>query len=440
MENTNVVVFTVLLSVCYMVNTEPPCARGEKGHTSQYGLVDCLMCERGTYMPENEHTYQRCFNCTRIENPDVEVLVVACNRFHDAVILCTNGHYRYTAQAPDERDRCEKCSQCPIPEHERGCQGYSNTVCCNPVEGTGTARDGEVLCKKESVVCGPGQFLRTSTDECSPCPAETFMSDHNHVNKKCLQCEQLSENTATHGIIIRPCTRTAPTLFGCEDGYFRDPTQESSQKEVSCTPCRSCDKSLLDCGMFHDVVCVDQDPVTSAAPSDLTQSIGNGQESKHCANDTLTNVPECDRVSQVNTLLVSGTLLFFILSLMSSFKLALGRAETSFHWRQLSGDACKLWLQNYLSMFIALVSYVVLSALLCYGVFCAFAQDYIYACVAGVSVITAICFYLYLFCPNFIKVCLKTCWDKVCSAIQRRQIGISDRWFYTKTSVDNTQN
>ncbi|CAG5130431.1 unnamed protein product [Candidula unifasciata] len=306
------------------------CTRGEMLHTTREGLAECILCRDGTYMEEEIHSYAACKSCTFIEDPDVEVFVRRCNKTHDSVILCKSGFYRRRARNDRQKDRCDECTHCPHPT--RACQGYQDTVCCHPNQDAVMTSSGVFVCEERPVVCEPGQFFSTSTEECFPCPAGTFMSAHTHTYKECLKCEQLSENNANHAIITIPCSRTAPTLFGCEDGYFRDPTQESSQKEVSCTPCRSCDRSLVDCGMFHDAVCDDKEETTAAIvpTSGTANDAENSAEGKMPFNGTLgcgernqclnaTTEPYHHATFDVVTLVACVTLIIILISALCHF-------------------------------------------------------------------------------------------------------------------------
>ncbi|BFZ21605.1 hypothetical protein BsWGS_24644 [Bradybaena similaris] len=247
MEKIYVLAIVFAFSCLSSGTDEILCSKGEHLHTPREGHDICRMCDPGTFMDEENHSLRTCKPCRKIENSEVEVLVSACNRTHDAEILCTSGYYRYRARNARQKDHCEKCTECLLPT--RACEGYNNTVCCPPNHDAVMYPSGVFVCKERPVVCGPEKFFNPHTEECTPCPVGTYMSAHNHRYHQCLKCEELSGNNDNHAVIIRPCSRTAPTLFGCEKGYFRDPTQESTQIEVPCTRCGNC--RLAECSMFQ---------------------------------------------------------------------------------------------------------------------------------------------------------------------------------------------
>ncbi|BFZ21604.1 hypothetical protein BsWGS_24643 [Bradybaena similaris] len=259
---------------------EISCSKGEHLHTPREGHGVCRMCDPGTFMDEENHSLRTCKPCTKIENSELEVHVSACNRTHDAEILCTSGFYRYRARNDRQKDHCEECTECLLPT--RACEGYYDTVCCPPNHDAVMSPMGVFVCKERPIVCGPGQFFNSRSEECLPCPDRTYMSARNHTYHQCLKCEELSGNNDNHAVIIRSCSRTTPTLFGCGEGYFRDPTQESTQIEVSCTRCGNC--SLAECSMFQG--CKGDETQAANAKSGINDNRNDSKESPQNNNVT----------------------------------------------------------------------------------------------------------------------------------------------------------
>lgn len=210
-------------------------------------------------MPTESHTNKNCYNCTQIEHPGLEVLVTNCNISHDSEILCQQGHYRYKARNSREKDKCEKCTQCK--DFLRVCREYHDSICCPEDHVAVVVRNGVTFCKKRQSVCGPGQYVNTTTQACLSCQNGTYMYESNHTHTSCVSCTALTGDPTFHSVIVQECNRTSPTVFGCKTGYFRNILQDPLTVDVKCSPCRMCDRKISQCDMYHDAICYGDDHV-----------------------------------------------------------------------------------------------------------------------------------------------------------------------------------
>lgn len=102
--------------------------------------------------------------------------------------------------------------------------------------------------------CQKGQYL--AADGCHPCPANTYMTGDDHYLESCFPCRELSSNRDNHATVKRPCTSTSPTIFGCQEGYYRDSREITSEEK--CLPCDTCPGQHVgsQCDNFlHNTVC-----------------------------------------------------------------------------------------------------------------------------------------------------------------------------------------
>uniref|UniRef100_A0A0B7ALA0 TNFR-Cys domain-containing protein n=1 Tax=Arion vulgaris TaxID=1028688 RepID=A0A0B7ALA0_9EUPU len=244
------------------------CMQGFRVHTPRSGPDVCLQCEDGVnFISEHRHTKRECHPCKKITDPVLEITAFKCNITQDSEILCNHGYYRHKARNVDDKDECLKCRECASLCRECAtpaleCGAYEDTLCCLPNYDAFQTSYGDYICKERPVVCGPGQYLTKVSDECLPCPEGTYMSSLKHTYTHCLKCEVLSGDATTNAVIIRSCNRTASTLFSCKSGYYRDPLTESLQIETKCSPCQSCNFTKIECNMFHDAVCGQQEPTS----------------------------------------------------------------------------------------------------------------------------------------------------------------------------------
>ncbi|BFZ23446.1 hypothetical protein BsWGS_26485 [Bradybaena similaris] len=128
--------------------------------------------------------------------------------------------------------------------------------------------------------CQKGQYLRD--DSCHPCPVNTYMPEDNHDYKSCIPCQELSSNRDTHATIKWPCTAQSPTGFGCQEGYYRNSKDLTSEEE--CLPCNTCPGQYVGrlCDFLDDTVCcpspnmtVDDDDRKCYTPSSLGKEKNN---------------------------------------------------------------------------------------------------------------------------------------------------------------------
>uniref|UniRef100_A0A0B7BDB5 TNFR-Cys domain-containing protein n=1 Tax=Arion vulgaris TaxID=1028688 RepID=A0A0B7BDB5_9EUPU len=115
-------VLTLVVMSC-TAEAERICPKGYWMRRTSVGEIRCDLCIDGVnYISENDHQKRECNSCSKIQNSTLEILVKACYRDADAVIICLSGYYR-------ENGVCKHCSVC---EHEiRPCQDYSDAICCS---------------------------------------------------------------------------------------------------------------------------------------------------------------------------------------------------------------------------------------------------------------------------------------------------------------------
>jgi hypothetical protein len=272
MEN-QILLLLLLQFLCRTCETKL-CLPGHRLHTPVEGQDVCLPCQDGvTFISEVKHTHRQCHDCTKVNDPDLEILVSPCNPTRDTTILCRPGYYRYKARNSRETDRCEPCRSCQHPA--RACEGHHDTVCCLPGSDAVLTSEGRYVCKERPTVCGPGEFFVRARQECLPCPDGTIMRLHNHTYTKCAKCKDLSGDPTTHAVIVRPCSTISPTLFACKSGYFRDPLAASLEVEFTCQPCRRCLRDLVPCDALHDATCGDLElPGPTTVPESLPEAVG----------------------------------------------------------------------------------------------------------------------------------------------------------------------
>lgn len=283
--------FAILLLFHGSFCLEQKCPSGYKFQQSGTAPGACIQCENGVnFMPEEGHSNTHCYNCSQIDNPKADIVISECNRTHDTEILCRSGYYRYKARSILEKDSCRKCNQCR--NSVRACEGYHDTVCCRPEDDAVLIHSGMFVCQKRPVLCGPGQYYNMALAGCSPCSPGTYMREVNHRNEECVKCETLSGNPAHHALVVFQCNITSPTLFGCEDGFFRDILHESLLLEAKCSPCRKCIREVTSCDMYHDAVCyISHDPVSDTGDSKNRTRINESSlESKYSSTNYATNL------------------------------------------------------------------------------------------------------------------------------------------------------
>uniref|UniRef100_A0A0B7A3K3 TNFR-Cys domain-containing protein n=2 Tax=Arion vulgaris TaxID=1028688 RepID=A0A0B7A3K3_9EUPU len=215
----------------------------------------CLPCEKGhTYMPDQLHNYRQCFNCSQIINPQMEVVIKECDIEQDTVIQCQNGYYRKKPRNNRDKEVCVPCSNCF--HVTRPCMNYSDVVCCLENYETIEISEHVFACKELPILCKSGHYYRSTTEECLPCPQDTYMPENSHTHPSCLKCAHLSHTLAYNSDILHHCSGSSPTLFGCKPGYFRS-LDESLLIEVNCNECHSCQEAQIirNCSHMEDFIC-----------------------------------------------------------------------------------------------------------------------------------------------------------------------------------------
>uniref|UniRef100_A0A0B6Z2S4 TNFR-Cys domain-containing protein n=1 Tax=Arion vulgaris TaxID=1028688 RepID=A0A0B6Z2S4_9EUPU len=234
-----ILMFLILLPHLPLTASVHTCPPGHRLHSLRSSSDICVPCEDGSsFISESNHFRRKCHACTEIGNPELEISITACNRTQDTKIRCRDGYYMNKSKDIREKGKCEKCRECEF--YARVCHGEFDAVCCLNVQNSTVIQKDMINCNDVLVMCGLGHYLASDLNTCVPCSEGRFMNVDNHTNKDCWKCHTLSEKETSHAVIVKPCSKSSPTLFGCEGGYTRNNTEVPLEFEVLCLPCQNC--------------------------------------------------------------------------------------------------------------------------------------------------------------------------------------------------------
>ncbi|CAG5130430.1 unnamed protein product [Candidula unifasciata] len=356
------------------------CDPGERLHTpaKPEGGDVCIPCDPGSFMSETDHTNRECNFCSKT-NSSLELVFTECNRTRDTEIRCVDGYYRKKAETVQDKDTCEVCRKCESGLPARPCQGYNDTFCCPFHHDAVLGCQGKYECKKRPPPCGAGMYYDTTLERCMSCPDGTYMQAQSHRNTECVKCEALSDNSTNHAAILQPCSSTSPTVFGCEELYFRSHNTTSLLEEAQCTLCKKCRREVRTCQLLHDDVCAEESPDddnTSEERTGTTNDAENSAEGKMLFNGTLgsgernqspnatTEPPNCE---PFDVTLVTCTTLIIIL--MSTFYLFISTTKPEQLFKRSHGQTAWNVLRNHQTLVFDAI-WVMLLASLIVCIFC----------------------------------------------------------------------
>lgn len=268
----------------FMTISQQLCGRGEYLHTPNSGPDVCLPCGSETFMSEDNHVNRKCYNCTRIQTPDLEILTKSCNRTHDSVIACKEGYFR-------TNETCLPCRKCNFTA--RQCQNYSDAICC-------PGKNYVVSGNSCALVCEPGQYLNKSSKECFHCPNGTFRSEINHIFSKCNKCTTAEK--FGNEVLKQPCNSTHDAVIRCREGYFWKYSVVPGKKG-ECDICSICIQTSIgrNCTETNNTICCQE------ADMDVVEEPSGHKCIKKAVNST---------TSPGNTILLLLSLLMLLLLLL----------------------------------------------------------------------------------------------------------------------------
>nr|WFL37691.1 tumor necrosis factor receptor superfamily member 1A [Onchidium reevesii] len=252
-------VAALILMITPVAESELPCrigrvlTKGNGGYKSYY----CPPCPPGTFISEDFHSYTECFNCTKVVDPNLEILVLPCNTEKNTHIECVDGYFRTTPACSHIDGHCQKCTECEFLKHP--CTKQTDAVCCS----AGHYRTDNVTHRRKREaskcvpMCGQDQYLDSTTAHCLACPDNTKMPEIRHRHTSCWKCNIPRSH---HQILIQACNSSHPGVIGCIDGYYRP--SSSTTTADPCTKCQVCSENNFGhvferrgCDPFHDTVC-----------------------------------------------------------------------------------------------------------------------------------------------------------------------------------------
>ncbi|XP_013090461.2 uncharacterized protein LOC106074257 [Biomphalaria glabrata] len=94
--------------------------------------------------------------------------------------------------------------------------------------------------------CSSGQLLNPN-GICQPCPANTYMREHNHTSDLCMECP------SKNGLKVTIHCNATNLEIRCDPGYFN-----LNGDQPNCQACKTCfawQYLVVDCGLNHDAMC-----------------------------------------------------------------------------------------------------------------------------------------------------------------------------------------
>ena len=170
-----------------------PCGLGEFLEKTS---GECRPCPPDEYMDERNHSRTSCHPCLMpdFDSEQYYKIISLCNKTHNAVISCAEGH------CPDKSDPLFPCVRCTSLNTPNGAADLSD------------------ISPKTNVMCGLGEFLEKTSGQCRPCPPDEYMDEPSHNRTSCHPCLMPDFDSEQYYKIISLCNKTHNAVISCAEG------------------------------------------------------------------------------------------------------------------------------------------------------------------------------------------------------------------------------